>query len=214
MNENSRQRDWSYHVCCMIVAGIALACGCFLAAVVCVVGSTVVILIHELAHAAVARLVGIRIKRIRVWPWHGYTELDATDEECLTLRFAAVAVAGPLAGLVAAAIAHVAATQLALPGVLADSLRLLSLALCGDTVINLLPVWRFDGKFAANALAAVWQAARTRAKAAAQASYLIDEAAPHCRRMRWIPRRAASETGLALSGRLCDTGVFPDVGAR
>ncbi len=204
-NERGRGRQWSYHVCCMVAAGGALACGLWLEAALCVAGSTVVIVIHELAHVAVGKLVGVRIKGTHILPWHGYTRLTATQAERQTVGFLAFALAGPLAGLASAGIAYIVAAQMALPAALAGGLRLLSLALCGDTVVNLLPVWRFDGKFAANALKAIWKAANTRAKTAMPAepeAHRDVQAAPAPRACSSSPDRAEGRrSGYALTAR-------------
>lgn len=123
------------------------------------------VLVHELAHALVARRRGLTVRGIALVLTGGRTEMSAAETPGTS---ALVAVAGPLANLAVAAAAWWAWT-LDLP--LTARLVALMLALASATVagFNLLPgmpmdggwilealVWRITGRRAAGTRAAAW----------------------------------------------------------
>jgi len=92
------------------------------------------LLIHELAHALVARALGLRVLDITIWPLGGMARMEG-----LTLhpgREAPVAAAGPLANLILAGLCVL------LPGPLGDAAVWMNLVL---GLGNLIPAFPLDG---------------------------------------------------------------------
>jgi Zn-dependent protease len=117
-------------------AGLALAYAAWL-----VVGILVAVLGHEVAHALTARLLGYRVHRIVATLWGGHTSFDGTGST--PGRSAAVAVAGPVANLLLAAVGWLAYVWLDWPASeFAWSFLFLNLLLAA---FNLLPGLPLDG---------------------------------------------------------------------
>lgn len=116
--------------------GVAIAYAAWL-----VVGILLAVLGHEVAHALTARLLGYRVHRIVATLWGGHTSFDGTGST--PGRSAAVAVAGPLANLLLAALGWVAYVGLPWPASeFAWSFLFLNLLLAA---FNLLPGLPLDG---------------------------------------------------------------------
>src|SRR6202035_1124 len=101
------------------------------------------VLIHELSHSLVARGVGLRVRRILLYPLGGFSEIE--EEPPTPGRDFLVSVAGPLLSLVLAALGWVVllVTNLGgLPGLLIQQLVWANL-LVG--IFNLLPGLPLDG---------------------------------------------------------------------
>lgn len=94
----------------------------------------VTLLVHEFAHALVARRLGLRVIDITIWPLGGMARMEGLSGH--SSREAMVAAAGPLANLALAAICAF------LPGNLAYSAFLMNLIL---GLGNLVPAFPLDG---------------------------------------------------------------------
>ncbi len=92
------------------------------------------LLVHELAHALVARRLGLRVYDITIWPLGGMARMDGlADNPHLE---APVAAAGPVANLVVALICWL------IPGSTLDAVAWINLVL---GLGNLLPAFPLDG---------------------------------------------------------------------
>lgn len=110
------------------------------------------VLAHEAAHAVVARRVGYRVDRIVADLWGGHTVYDSSSAR--PGGSAAIAVAGPLANLLLAAVGF--GLQLLVDGgVVGLLLGALTLTNLFVGVFNLLPGLPLDGGFLVDAL--VWK---------------------------------------------------------
>ena len=165
MVEINIHRNWSYHVCCLIVSALALFNRGFWYAAFLLGASTLVTMVHELSHAMVARIVSFKVKKIRVWPWHGYTEMDRNDGEHENARWLAIVFAGPVGGWVATFAIYTITLYFELPLGLTGALHLLYLAVSADTVINLLPLYNFDGRQMADTLKVILADTKMHSKA-------------------------------------------------
>lgn len=94
----------------------------------------VTLLVHEFAHALVARHLGLRVIDITIWPLGGMARMEGLSGH--SSREAMVAAAGPLSNLVLAAICAF------LPGQIADSAYVMNLIL---GLGNLVPAFPLDG---------------------------------------------------------------------
>lgn len=133
------------------------------------------LLAHELAHALVARRLGMRVHGIAIFALGGVTEID--DGESSAVRELLVALAGPLASLALAVAASAAWWLGAGPPLLAGHLALANWALA---LFNLLPSHPLDGGRALKAT--LW--------------FLTDDELLASR----AAARAAQALGLALAG--------------
>jgi Zn-dependent protease len=129
------------------LAGVAAAAWSVLFAV----GFFACVLLHELAHALVARTVGVPTTEIRLFVFGGVARIagepaDAGGE-------ALVAMAGPLASVTLAGLLALAGWDL--PGPAGDLLAWLSMANLVVAAFNLLPGFPLDGGRVARAL--VWR---------------------------------------------------------
>jgi Zn-dependent protease len=111
------------------------------------------VLVHEAAHALVARVNGYRVRRIVADFWGGHTAYDGADST--PGRAAAVAVAGPLANAALAAVGW--AFLQAVPGQALPWLLLTAFTTANAFVaaFNLLPGLPLDGGFLVDSL--VWK---------------------------------------------------------
>ncbi|GAB3899720.1 site-2 protease family protein [Kibdelosporangium lantanae] len=141
------------------------------------------LLVHEIAHAVVARRHGIKVKRITLWLLGGFTELDG--EPATPRTDAMVALAGPMASFVVGALAiGLAETSRTTP------LLTVALAWIGVTngvlaVFNLLPATPLDGGHVLRAV--VWKRTGDRSRGVA----------------------AAAQTGLVVGWLLVAAGITP-----
>ena len=111
------------------------------------------VLVHEAAHALVARACGYRVRRIVADFWGGHTAYDGADSS--PGRAAAVAISGPLANAGLAALGWVL-LQVAPPdGLLWLLLTAFTTANAFVAVFNLLPGLPLDGGFLVDSL--VWK---------------------------------------------------------
>ena len=100
-----------------------------------------VLLLHECAHAAVAILVGGRRSIVSIWPWGGVAHVPRRKG----LRQAWVALAGPAANLLAAAILGLAGARFSLALGVCPIPDLLLTANLIMGLGNLIPVRPLDG---------------------------------------------------------------------
>lgn len=92
------------------------------------------LLVHELAHALVARRLGLKVYDITIWPLGGMARMDGlADNPQLE---APVAAAGPIANLILALLCWL------IPGTLADPAAAINLVL---GLGNLIPAFPLDG---------------------------------------------------------------------
>ena len=145
-------RNWSYHVCCMVVSAIVLFKWGFWHAAFLVGATVFIITVHELSHAAAARIVGMKVQRVRVYPGYGYTQLATTEDDWKKPRWLAIVVAGPVSGWFTTYAVYAATLHLGLPVGLTGVLHLLFLAVSADTLVNLLPIGNLDGGHLAETL--------------------------------------------------------------
>jgi Zn-dependent protease len=94
----------------------------------------VTLLVHELAHALVAKRLGLKVLDITIWPLGGMARMEGLSGH--SSREAMVAAAGPLANLVLAAICAF------LPGNIAHAAFFMNLVL---GLGNLVPAFPLDG---------------------------------------------------------------------
>lgn len=115
------------------------------------------VLVHEAAHAAMARGCGYRVDRVVVDLWGGHTAYESG--RITPGRSALVAGVGPLANVALAALGRAVGTVVddGVPGFLVVVFTLSNLALAG---FNLLPGLPLDGGYLLDAL--VWKATRRR----------------------------------------------------
>ena len=106
-----------------------------------VVGILVAVLGHEVAHALAGRLLGFRVHRIVATLWGGHTAYDGTGST--PGRAAVIAVSGPVANLLLAAVGGLGVATLSWTlSQFAWSFTVLNLLLAG---FNLLPGMPLDG---------------------------------------------------------------------
>ena len=107
----------------------------------------VAILVHELAHAVVARMTGAQVHSIELWVLGGFTRY--VPSKTSAWREGLVSVSGPIATLVVAFGCWVATAALSTPGELRSSTALVIAALGWTNLImgiyNLLPGLPLDG---------------------------------------------------------------------
>lgn len=117
------------------------------------------VLVHELAHGAVARWCGIEVRAYTLTFWGGHTTFTALDRPGAS---AAISAAGPASNLVLAGLgwAVVQAPIAQVPAVILASLVYANLVLA---VINLLPVPPLDGGHLLEAV--IWGATGERGRA-------------------------------------------------
>jgi len=133
--------------------------------------------LHELGHGLVARGLGYRIRSLELWPFGAAL---STDLEAGGLRALAVALAGPLCGLVAAGMSLLCLRLLPGTGEVMEPFFLLNLTL---SAVNLLPAEPLDGGRALGALLAHGLGTRR-------------------------ARRLTAWTGLLLGGGLLALGIY------
>jgi Zn-dependent protease len=127
------------------------------------------LIVHEFAHALVARSFGVRTRVITLFLFGGVASLER--EPPTPRAEVLVAVAGPLASFALAAIfgaVAYAAYALPVPSTLADLALLAAIGNAGIGVFNLIPAYPMDGGRVLHAL--VWRVRRSRAAATAAAS--------------------------------------------
>ncbi len=148
--DNREHRHLSYYVGAMIATGMALlTCGKMEGAC-CLIGSTLIVLFHEFGHIATARLMGEKVTEFQVRPWGGYCNFAPYEGKYELPKFLVVCVMGPLIGWLVALTIYVGIPKTILAPELIEVLNLWFMAITLDTLVNLLPVWRFDGKHALN----------------------------------------------------------------
>lgn len=107
----------------------------------------VTILIHELAHAIVARMTGAKVQSIELWVLGGFTRYVPAKDSAW--RDGVVSVSGPLATLAVAGVCAVSTRALSTPGEPRSSAVLVIAALGWTNLImgvyNLLPGLPLDG---------------------------------------------------------------------
>ncbi len=142
---------WSWLVISLLVAAtflgraVADGAGWLSAAAIGAVGALLLlagVLAHELSHAVVARRRGVTVHRVTLFVFGGYTEMETGDRR----HESAVALAGPVASLVAAGVLWGGAA--ALEGrweEAADALGLLAVVNLAVAGFNLLPGLPLDG---------------------------------------------------------------------
>jgi Zn-dependent protease len=100
--------------------------------------------VHEFGHAAVACWTGGNVNGLVIAPWYGRISLEQDDR----LAFAMIALAGPVAGIVAGSTALCVLGQVtSTPMVTTFGVSLCGILWAGicDNCLNLLPVWVLDG---------------------------------------------------------------------
>lgn len=100
-----------------------------------------VIVLHELSHAAVAEAYGLRVDQLEIWPFGGIARIAGLSSEEGEVE-AMVAVAGPLQNFLLAALASAAGPFFPVPPGLADAFITWNLWL---GCLNLVPVAPLDG---------------------------------------------------------------------
>lgn len=125
------------------------------------------VLIHEGAHALVARRFGYRVDRVVADLWGGHTVYDSSTSR--PGASAAIAVAGPLANLGLAGIGYLfqGSLEAGVAGLLVGALMLTNFFV---GLFNLLPGLPLDGGFIVDAL--VWKASGDRNKGLIVAGWL------------------------------------------
>lgn len=141
-----RSRHWTVHPVLILVMVLLLPLGYFWAALL-LFG---LVLLHELAHAAVAWLYGLHLERVELLPFGGRSTVPGLEWAGPGVE-ARVAAAGPLANLALAAVAQLAWMQNRLPLELLSQWERLNLSLA---LINCLPVLPLDGGWLARAVLA------------------------------------------------------------
>ena len=125
----------------------------------------ITLLAHELAHAAMARHHGVRVRGITLWILGGITELD--DEPQTPRADLLVAAAGPVTSLGLGVISGILAWFIGGTGLLTAALRWLAGLTVMFAVFNLLPGAPLDGGRMLRAL--LWRHYQDRARAAGAA---------------------------------------------
>ncbi|MFN8512279.1 MAG: site-2 protease family protein [Thermomicrobiales bacterium] len=116
----------------------------YLGGLVIAVGLFCSVLLHELAHAAVARRCGLAVRRVTVHIFGGTAEIDA--EDLRPQSEALVAAAGPGANILLAAVFGLAWLALrGMGGAVALGCQLLAIANAAITILTLLPGYPLDG---------------------------------------------------------------------
>ena len=118
------------------------------------------IVVHELAHAVVARRVGIKVRRMTVWMLGGLTELEG--EAPTPKADALVAAAGPAATVLLGLLFGGGAVLVGTGGVVGATLAWLASMSALLAVFNLLPAAPLDGGRLLRA--AVWRITHDRAR--------------------------------------------------
>jgi Zn-dependent protease/CBS domain-containing protein len=118
------------------------------------------VLLHELAHAVVARSQGIPVKEIRLFIFGGASSL--TEEPKAPLAAAWLAFAGPLASMVLAVLCALAATLVGMKSAGGVVLAYLATANAIVGVFNLVPAFPMDGGRILQAI--VWAITRDRTR--------------------------------------------------
>lgn len=103
---------------------------------------TASVMLHELAHAVVARRRGVGVRRITITPWGGHTDLAAGPRPPAVS--AAIAAAGPALNLVLGGVSWLLATAFD-AGPVGRSLQVLAVANAAIGLFNLLPGLPMDG---------------------------------------------------------------------
>ncbi|WP_459985155.1 site-2 protease family protein [Nocardioides sp. AN3] len=135
-----------------------------------VVGAVVLmvtLLVHEVAHALVARHYGVKVRQLTVWMLGGLTEL--TEEPPTPRADAAIAAAGPLASLGTGALLAGTAWLTRSTGLPAATLAWLAGMNVVIGLFNLLPGAPLDGGRLLRA--ALWARTHDRRRAATQAAH-------------------------------------------
>ncbi len=130
------------------------------------------VLLHEVGHCVVARLLGLRVRRIGVSFLAGVTEV--VDPPPTPGRAAAVSGSGPLVSLLLTGVGLVGASTLTPGSAARDVVALFALSNGALTVFNLLPGLPLDGGGLLRAL--VWRlsgSARTGTVVSAQAGRVV-----------------------------------------
>lgn len=113
------------------------------------------IVAHELGHALVARRAGVGVSAITLFVFGGVASLEGEPRRARDEL--AVAIAGPIASAMIAALAF-AVSLLALPPILIEPLRWLARVNAGVAIFNLLPGFPLDGgRVLRGVLWAVWR---------------------------------------------------------
>ena len=126
----------------------------------------VTLLVHELAHAVVARHYGIRVKQVTLWMFGGVTELEGDAPS--PKADAAIAVAGPAASLVIGAACIALTWGIGSGGLFGVAISWLGAISVVLGVFNLLPGAPLDGGRVLRAL--LWWHSHDQARAANQAA--------------------------------------------
>ena len=127
------------------------------------------VVVHELAHALVARRFGVRTRSITLFLFGGVATIEA--ELPTPLADGLVAVAGPVASAALALLVYggmVLGARAGMPGTLTELLAYVAIANAVLAVFNLIPAYPMDGGRVLRAL--IWQLRRDRDGATATAS--------------------------------------------
>lgn len=125
------------------------------------------VLVHELAHALVARRFGHPVLGVTLWAFGGYTSYQPRRNS--PGREAAIAAAGPGATLAIAAVAYLALRVVPTGGDVADILAAVVVANIFVGAFNLLPGLPLDGGSILSS--AIWAVTRSRDKGQRAAAY-------------------------------------------
>lgn len=126
------------------------------------------VLVHELAHAAVARRYGFPVIGITLWAFGGYTQYRPVRNT--PSREAAISAAGPGATLLIAVLAWLAWQQIPTTwGMVSDILAAIAIANALVAVFNMLPGLPLDGGGVLSA--AVWALSGSRVRGQRIAAY-------------------------------------------
>ncbi|MEA3502199.1 MAG: M50 family metallopeptidase [Actinomycetota bacterium] len=119
------------------------------------------VFVHEGSHAVLATRRGLRVRRIRLLAFGGYTAIEGNEERPSDEFF--VAIAGPVASLAVSGILWLVATAAGGVPEVQSSIRFLAFANFFIAVFNLLPGFPLDGGRALRA--AIWHFKGDRVKA-------------------------------------------------
>jgi len=112
---------------------------CRLAAIFASIGIVVAVLAHELAHAYMANLCGIKVTSIGILPFGGYTSFERPLTEISPLSQIAISIAGPIANLLIGVVALIP-VKLSKESVAENTIQYISVMNIKLGVWNIIPI--------------------------------------------------------------------------